>query len=104
MVATPNCHTRPSRLISTQCSSTWPPTTRLNSMLEKATCLPVGRRPWNSPRWVPRKAVMVKEADLDRIGVPEDYEVLNATALGRRLGCKRDTVFAYLPQSLALSS
>ena len=48
--------------------------------------------------------VMVKEADLDRIGVPEDYEVLNATALGRRLGCKRDTVFAYLPQSLALSS
>ena len=48
--------------------------------------------------------VMVKEADLDRIGVPEDYEVLNATALDRRLGCKRDTVFAYLPQSLALSS
>ena len=48
--------------------------------------------------------LMVKEADLDRIGVPEDYEVLNATALGRRLCCKRDTAFAYLPQSLALSS
>ena len=40
--------------------------------------------------------VMVKEADLDRIGVPEDYEVLDATALGRRLGFKRDTVLAYL--------
>lgn len=25
--------------------------------------------------------VMVKEADLDRIQVPEDYEVLDATAL-----------------------
>jgi predicted DNA-binding transcriptional regulator AlpA len=40
--------------------------------------------------------VMVKEADLDRIDVPEDYEVLDATALGRRLGFKRDTVLAYL--------
>jgi len=40
--------------------------------------------------------VMVKEADLDRIGVPEVYEVLDATALGRRLGFKRDTVLAYL--------
>ena len=40
--------------------------------------------------------VMVKEADLDRIEVPEDYEVLDATALGRRLGFKRDTVLAYL--------
>ena len=40
--------------------------------------------------------VMVKEADLDRIGVPEDYEVLDATALGRRLGFKRATVLAYL--------
>jgi hypothetical protein len=40
--------------------------------------------------------VMVKEADLDRIGVPEDYEVLDATALGRRLGFKRDTVLTYL--------
>jgi len=40
--------------------------------------------------------VMVKEADLNQIGVPEDYEVLDATALGRRLGFKRDTVLAYL--------
>jgi predicted DNA-binding transcriptional regulator AlpA len=40
--------------------------------------------------------VMVKEGDLDRIDVPEDYEVLDATALGRRLGFKRDTVLAYL--------
>jgi hypothetical protein len=40
--------------------------------------------------------VMVKEADLDRVEVPEDYEVLDATALGRRLGFKRDTVLAYL--------
>jgi hypothetical protein len=41
-------------------------------------------------------AVMVKEADLNRIVVPEDYEVLDVTSLGRRLGCKRDTVLAYL--------
>jgi predicted DNA-binding transcriptional regulator AlpA len=40
--------------------------------------------------------VMVKETDLDRIEVPEDCEVLDATALGRRLGFKRDTVLAYL--------
>ncbi len=47
--------------------------------------------------------VMVKEADLNRIEVPEDYEVLDATALGRRLGFKRrrlgfkrETVLAYL--------
>jgi hypothetical protein len=40
--------------------------------------------------------VMVKEADLDRLEVPEDYEVLDATALGRRLGLKRETVLAYL--------
>ena len=40
--------------------------------------------------------LMVKDADLDQIGVPEDYEVLDATALGRRLGFKRDTVLAYL--------
>jgi hypothetical protein len=40
--------------------------------------------------------LMVREADLNRIGVPEDYEVLDATALGRRLGFKRDTVLAYL--------
>jgi hypothetical protein len=41
-------------------------------------------------------SVMVKEADLNRIEVPGDYEVLDATALGRRLGFKRDTVLAYL--------
>src|ERR687890_258781 len=40
--------------------------------------------------------LMVKEADLNRIEVPEDYEVLDATALGRQLGFKRDTVLAYL--------
>lgn len=40
--------------------------------------------------------VMVKEVDLNRIEVPEDYEGLDATALGRRLGFKRDTVLAYL--------
>jgi hypothetical protein len=40
--------------------------------------------------------VMVKEADLNRIDVPEYCEVLDATALGRRLGFKRDTVLAYL--------
>jgi hypothetical protein len=28
--------------------------------------------------------VMVKEVDLNRIDVPEDYEVLDATALGRQ--------------------
>ena len=27
--------------------------------------------------------LMVKEADLDRIDVPENYEVLDATALGK---------------------
>jgi predicted DNA-binding transcriptional regulator AlpA len=40
--------------------------------------------------------IMVKETDLSRIEVPDDYEVLDATALGRRLGFKRDTVLAYL--------
>jgi hypothetical protein len=39
--------------------------------------------------------VMVKEADLSRVEVPEDYDVLDATTLGRRLGFKRDTVLAY---------
>ena len=43
--------------------------------------------------------VMVKKADLDRMVVPEDYEVLDATALGRRLGFKRDTVLAYLSRT-----
>jgi hypothetical protein len=42
------------------------------------------------------KPLMVKEADLDQKDVPKDYEVLDATALGRRLGFKRDTVLAYL--------
>ena len=41
-------------------------------------------------------ALMVKEADLKQIEVPEDYEVLDATALGRRLGFKRETVLTYL--------
>jgi len=41
-------------------------------------------------------AFMVKERDLYRVEVPEDYEVLDATALGRRLGFKRDTLLAYL--------
>jgi predicted DNA-binding transcriptional regulator AlpA len=40
--------------------------------------------------------LMVKDADIDRIEVPEDYQVLDATALGRRLGFKRDTVLTYL--------
>jgi hypothetical protein len=40
--------------------------------------------------------VMVNETDLNRIDVPKDYEVLDATALGRRLDFKRDTVLAYL--------
>jgi hypothetical protein len=40
--------------------------------------------------------LMVKEADLNRLEVPGDYEVLDATALGSRLGFKRDTVLAYL--------
>jgi integrase len=39
---------------------------------------------------------MVKEADIDRIAVPGGYDVLDATALGQRLGLKRDTVLAYL--------
>ena len=41
--------------------------------------------------------VMVRESDLNRIEVPENYEVLDATALGRRLGFKRDTVLATSP-------
>jgi hypothetical protein len=39
---------------------------------------------------------MVREADIDRIAVPDGYDVLDATALGERLGLKRDTVLAYL--------
>ena len=41
-------------------------------------------------------SVMVKEADLNKMEVHEGYEVLDATALGDRLGLKRDTVPAYL--------
>jgi predicted DNA-binding transcriptional regulator AlpA len=40
--------------------------------------------------------VTVKEADLNCIDVPQDYEVLDATALGKRLGFKREMVLAYL--------
>ena len=40
--------------------------------------------------------VMVREADIDRIAVPDGYDVLDATAVGERLGLKRDTVLAYL--------
>ena len=40
--------------------------------------------------------LMVKEVDLNWLEVPEDYEILDATALGQRLGFKRDTVLAYL--------
>jgi hypothetical protein len=39
---------------------------------------------------------MVRDEDVNRIEVPEGYEVLDATALGERLGLKRDTVLAYL--------
>jgi predicted DNA-binding transcriptional regulator AlpA len=39
---------------------------------------------------------VVKEANIDRIAVPDGYDVLDATALGERLGLKRDTVLAYL--------
>ena len=40
--------------------------------------------------------LVVEEDPLNRIEVPEHYEVLDATALGRRLGFKRGTVLAYL--------
>jgi len=40
--------------------------------------------------------LMVKEGDLNWIEVWKDYEALDAAALGRRLGFKRDTVLAYL--------
>src|SRR5215203_3701283 len=52
----PSCPISLSRSISNQCSSTLPSTTWLNTMLEKVTSLSVGGMPWNSPRWVPRKA------------------------------------------------
>jgi hypothetical protein len=53
---------------------------------------------WYTPRVVYyfcMMLLMVKEADLDRIDVPGDYEVLDATAVGKRVGVKRDTVLAY---------
>jgi hypothetical protein len=45
--------------------------------------------------------VMLKEADLDWIEVPEDYEILHATALGRQLGFKHDTALAYLSSRIS---
>lgn len=39
---------------------------------------------------------MVKEMDLDKIDVPDGYEVMDATALAGRLGIKRETVLVYL--------
>ncbi len=39
---------------------------------------------------------MEQECLLDRIAVPDGYDVLDATALRQRLGLKRDTVLAYL--------
>ena len=39
---------------------------------------------------------MVKEADLNKVEVPEQFEVLDAEALARRLGLKRQTVQAYI--------
>src|SRR5215208_5541495 len=44
--------------------------------------------------------VIVKKADLNRVGVPDDYEVLDATTLGRRLGFKRYTACLPLPEEL----
>ncbi len=39
---------------------------------------------------------MVKEADLDKVEVPEWFEVLDADAMARRLGLRRQTVQAYI--------
>ena len=39
---------------------------------------------------------MVKEADLNKVEVPEQFEVLDADALARRLGLRRQTVQAYM--------
>ncbi len=36
---------------------------------------------------------------LNRIEVPEDYEVLDAEGLGRRLGYRKQTVQAYVTRS-----
>lgn len=42
------------------------------------------------------KFATVREAKIDDIRVPDGYEVLDATALGKRLGLKRGTVLAYM--------
>jgi predicted DNA-binding transcriptional regulator AlpA len=39
---------------------------------------------------------MVKETDLNKVKVPEQFEVLDAEALARRLGLRRQTVQAYM--------
>jgi hypothetical protein len=39
---------------------------------------------------------MIRPEDIDHIEVPENYEVLDATALGNRLSLKRGTVLSYL--------
>ena len=43
---------------------------------------------------------MVKEADLNRVEVPKQFEVLDAEALARRLGLRRQTVQAYMARGL----
>jgi hypothetical protein len=45
---------------------------------------------------------MVREVDLDRVEVPEGYEVLDATALAGRLGIKRETVLSISKMTLNL--
>lgn len=39
---------------------------------------------------------MNRENDIDEVAVPSEYEVLDATALGERLGLKRATILTYL--------
>jgi len=39
---------------------------------------------------------MVKEADLNKVKVPEQFEILDAEALARRLNLRRQTVQAYM--------
>ena len=53
----PNCSNSFPWSNSNQCSATLPSTMRLISTDVKATSLFVGGRPWNSPWWVPRKAI-----------------------------------------------
>lgn len=40
--------------------------------------------------------LMAVEYGNEPIEIPEEYEILDATALGRRLGLKRQTVLSYL--------